>query len=94
MYPTQPVLEEVPIPGLGLFCDFFLPLRNVVIEVHGEQHYKFIPFFHGDRFGFAKSKKRDREKTQWCEMNNLRMAILPFSENDSEWRTRIEEADD
>jgi hypothetical protein len=94
MYPTQPILEEVPVPGENLTCDFYLPLRKVVIECHGEQHYKYTPHFHGDRFGFAQAKKRDQRKIDWCHLNNFRVAILPFSEDDDEWRARIEEAED
>jgi len=94
MYPTQPVLEEVPIPGLGLVCDFYLPLRKVVIECHGEQHYNFVAHFHGTRYDYAMAKKRDQTKLDWCRMNNFRAAVLPFSETDDEWRERIENADD
>jgi len=94
MYPTQPILEEVPIPRLGLVCDFYLPFRKVVIECHGEQHYKFTPHFHGSRYDFAQAKKRDKTKREWCRINNFRVATLPFSETDDEWRERIENADD
>ena len=37
LYPTQRVLEEVPLPGVRLFADFYIPTRNAVIEVHGRQ---------------------------------------------------------
>lgn len=94
MYPTQSILEEVPIPGERLTCDFYLPMRKVVVECHGEQHYKFVPHFHGDRIAFAFSLKRDQRKVDWCHDNNFRIAILPFSETDDEWRDRIEEAND
>lgn len=94
IYPTQPILEEVPIPGVGLFCDFYLPSRKVVVECHGEQHYKFVPHFHGTKFKFVQAKNRDNKKQNWCRINNIKMAILPFSETDDEWRTRIEEAND
>ena len=94
MYPTQPILEEVPLPGIGLFCDFYLPFRQVMIECHGEQHYTYTAHFHGSRQGFAKSKRRDQNKIDWCCINNIDMAILPHSETEDEWRTRIEDADD
>lgn len=94
MYPTQSVLEEIPIPGLGLFCDFYLPQRKVVVECNGEQHYKFSKHFHGSRMKFAQSVTRDRNKSEWCKLNNIRMAVLPFSEKDDEWRERVEEAND
>jgi len=94
MYPTQPILEEVPIPGVGLTCDFYLPFRKVVIECHGEQHYKFVPYFHNSLQNYAKSTQRDRRKIEWCHLNNLSIATLPFSETNNEWRERIEEAND
>ena len=94
MYPTQPILEEVSVPGENLTCDFYLPTRRVVVEVHGEQHYKFNQHFHGDRRGFVQSKNRDQRKIDWCHLNNISVAVLPFSETDDEWRTRIEDADD
>lgn len=94
MYPTQPILEEVPIPNMGLTCDFYLPFRKVVLECHGEQHYKFTPHFHKDRRGFAQSSARDMRKIEWCHMNNISVVVLPFSESDDEWRKRIEDADD
>ena len=94
MYPTQPILEEVPVPGERLTCDFYLPFRKVVIECHGEQHYKFSAHFHGDRRSFTQSRNRDQRKIDWAHLNNLSVAVLPFSEDDDEWRERIENADD
>ena len=90
----QIILEEVPIPGCRLFCDFYLPFRKVVIECHGRQHYEFVPHFHGNRLGFAQVNVRDQNKRRWCQNNNIRMAILPFSETNDEWRKRIENAED
>ena len=92
-FPTCQILEEVSIPvrkGQVLYLDFFLPLHNLCIEVHGEQHYKFIPFYHGSAFGFARSKKRDEEKVEWCEKNGIEVVQLPYNEDDDEWKRRIE----
>jgi hypothetical protein len=89
LYPTQPILEEVPIPGENLFCDFYLPRRKLVIECHGEQHYKFVRHFHGNTASFAKHKARDNRKSKWCELNNIKIVVLPYNENDEEWKNRI-----
>lgn len=91
-FPTLQILEEVPIPirrGEILYLDFYLPLNKKCIEVHGEQHYKFVPFFHIDRMGFAKHKKRDHEKKEWCELNNLTYIELPYNLSIEEWKNRI-----
>lgn len=88
IYPTLQILEEVPISirrNETLFLDFYLPLKKICIEVHGEQHYKFIPFYHNTILNFLKSQKRDREKAEWCENNGIRYIVLPYN-NQDEWR--------
>jgi hypothetical protein len=79
---------------VGLFADFYLPLRKVVVECHGEQHYRFIPHFHTDRRSFTMAQNRDQRKIDWCHLNNIRVAILPYSEKDDDFRERIENAAD
>jgi hypothetical protein len=94
-YPTLQILEEVPIPlkkNETLYLDFYLPLNKTCIEVHGEQHYKFIPFYHSNVLTFLKSQKRDRQKQEWCELNNIRYIALPYNENEQEWIERIQNA--
>lgn len=91
-YPTLQILEEVPIQLRRsdiLYLDFYLPLTRTCVEVHGEQHYKFVPFYHNNILGFLKSQKRDKEKTEWCDINNIKQIILPFNENMEEWEKRI-----
>jgi hypothetical protein len=41
---------------------------------------------------FLKSQKRDREKQEWCEINNIVCVVLPHFENDQEWIERIKNA--
>lgn len=90
MYPTQRILEEVPLPGIRLFADFYIPDRQTIIEVHGRQHYEFVSHFHGSRMGFLQSKKNDGRKREWCELNNIKLIVLPYDKKD-DWRTYIEE---
>lgn len=90
IYPVSPILEEVELPGSGgLRADFYLPQQNRIIEVHGEQHYKFSKHFHGDRRGFLLSQKRDADKTEWCAINNIKYLALPYSESEDVWRALI-----
>ena len=94
-YPTLQILEEVPIPlrkNETLYLDFYLPLNKTCIEVHGEQHYKFIPFYHSNILNFLKSQKRDREKQEWCELNAIKYIALRYDENETEWLERINNA--
>jgi hypothetical protein len=91
-YQTDVILEEVPVPGEHLFLDFFLPLRKLVIEVHGEQHYRFNSFFHTSKQDFLASKQNDRRKQQWAEINNFSLTVLPYDERDEQWLERIRQA--
>jgi len=94
-YPTLQVLEEVPISlrkSEVLYLDFYLPLKKTCIEVHGEQHYKFVQFYHHNLLNFLKSQKRDREKKEWCDLNQITYIALPYNESIESWFERINNA--
>ena len=93
-HPTLQILEEVPISirrSETLFLDFYIPLHSLCVEVHGQQHYSFVPHYHGNMLGFAKAKKRDREKLEWCELNGITVVELSYKEDEDEWRTRLKD---
>lgn len=92
MFPTLQVLEEVPIPlrrSESLYLDFYLPLKRVCVEVHGEQHYKFVPFYHSNKMNFLKAQKRDQEKKEWCEKNGISHIVLPHYQTPEQWKAHI-----
>jgi hypothetical protein len=92
LFPTLQMLEEVPIPvrkSEVLYLDFYLPLKKYCIEVHGEQHYKLVGFYHQNLMGFLKSKKRDSDKKEWCELNDIKYIELPYDEDENQWKERI-----
>lgn len=85
-------LEEVPLPirrGDILYADFFIPLLRLAVEVQGEQHFKFSLRFHQDKNGFRKAQKRDREKLEFCELNNIRLVEFRYDESDEQWTDRL-----
>jgi hypothetical protein len=91
------VYEEVKLPGTVnpakksvLYLDFFIPNAKLGVEVHGEQHYKFIPYFHKTKAGWLYSQMRDRQKLQWCELNNLELIVFRFDTSEDFWRKQIE----
>ena len=95
-YSGAQVFEEVKIEGIicnqkktKLYLDFFVPERYVVVEVHGEQHYKYNKFFHKGRADFLYSLNRDTKKAEWCELNDFKLIILKHSDTDDEWRDQI-----
>lgn len=93
-FPTLQILEEVSIPlrkGVTLYMDFYLPLKKLCCEVHGEQHYKFVQFYHSNMMAFHWAQKRDREKREWCEINGIRYVVFPFDDNEEAWRLALNE---
>jgi len=98
MYPGYLVYEEVKLPGSrnpslksALFLDFLIPRLDIAIEVHGRQHYQFVAHFHGDKRGWREHLKRDALKAQWCEMNDLNLYVLKYSDSDEEWEQQLNE---
>lgn len=91
-FPTLQILEEVPIKirrGQTLYLDFYLPLKQACFEIHGEQHFRFVPFYHCTMLNFLHAQKRDREKEEWCEINNVKHIVLGYNEDESAWSEKI-----
>lgn len=92
IYPTITILQEVPIAirkNQTLYLDFYIPLLKRAIEVHGEQHYKFVAHYHSNAMGYIKHKKRDSDKKEWCEINGIEHIELPYNETIEQWKLRI-----
>jgi hypothetical protein len=92
MFPTLQILEEVNVPlrkNETLYLDFYLPLNKLAIEVHGQQHYEFVPFYHSNRMNFFKAQKRDQEKKEWCHINDIKYIEFPYNENIEQWKERL-----
>jgi hypothetical protein len=94
LFPTVQILEEVGAPisrNETLFFDFYINTLKLVVEVHGQQHYKFNTLFHTSAQDFANQKKRDSRKRDWCEYNNITYVELPYNEDEKQWRLRIQQ---
>ena len=96
LFPHDIILEEVTLPGSTttarkkpLYADFFLPSQNLIIEVHGEQHYTYNNFFYKTKQEFYRAKARDRDKSRWFEINSITLITLSYLETEDEWRERI-----
>ena len=89
--PGVVIFEEVTLPGCGLYLDIFMPSISLAVEVHGRQHYEFVPFFHKTKADFLLARKRDRDKSEWCSLNSVTLVTLPHDEEDK-WKNLISSA--
>jgi hypothetical protein len=89
IFENTTTLEEVkiePMSGVYLYIDIYIPVFMTAIEVHGEQHYNYTPFYHKNLMDFVQSKQRDNMKKRWCELNDITLIELPYNEV-NEWQT-------
>lgn len=71
------VFEEFPVAGSRLSLDFFNATKRIAIEVQGEQHTKYVPFFHGNnKINYLAQLKRDQQKCKFCEVNKIHLVEI------------------
>lgn len=87
IYPNQRIITEHHV-GERLLLDFFLSRYNLGFEYDGEQHFKYIEHFHGDRRGFAQAQKRDTRKEELCDDLNITLVRVAFDEPMTEKHVR------
>jgi hypothetical protein len=92
LFPAERILEEIPIPKIGLFIDLYVCGKNIAVECNGQQHYEFNSFFYASKFDWAKAVQNDAIKKEWCIINNIKHIELPYDESDEQWKERIGKA--
>lgn len=68
--------------GGALRFDFYLPEENVCIEFDGEQHYKMVNYFGGEK-EFLKRQENDKIKNEWCKENHIPLIRIPYTKLNS-----------
>lgn len=77
--------NDPTLPLQYLSADFYLQRDDeiIIIEYHGEQHYKDLPYFYKGRTrDFAVQQHRDRYLRQYCADNHIRLIEIPYTEHD------------
>lgn len=61
--------------------DFYLPELNTIIEYNGQQHYEVSEYF-GGQDKFEKQTESDTIKQAWCQLNDIKLIIIPYWDYD------------
>lgn len=64
------------VNGGLLSYDFYLPERNILLELHGLQHYQPIDWF-GGKVTFEKQQQHDMLKREYAAENGFKLIEIP-----------------
>ena len=62
-----------------LSYDFYLPKHKILIEMDGEQHFRFVEYFHRNQKGWLKQQYRDQEKDKFARRNGYTLIRIPYN---------------
>ena len=57
--------------------------RPCLIEINGEQHYKYVRKFYSNQTDFKGAQARDRRKISYALAHNIPLYIIPYWEIDN-----------
>jgi len=61
----------------------------LAVEVQGDQHHKFNPFFHKSKADFLAQRKRDKVKEKWCSINEIRLVKIDWGEDEENIKSKL-----
>lgn len=77
------VYEEFPVFSSRMTVDFLNATYRIAIEVQGNQHSEFNPFFfQNSRAKYLKQIQNDAKKRQWLELNEFNLCEIYQGEVD------------
>ena len=76
------VFEEFPLAGTKMSFDFFNASKKIMIEVQGNQHQRYTPFFHNkNKANFLSQLRRDKDKHHFCKLNDISLIEIYPKDN-------------
>ena len=70
-------VREYSLPDSKFRYDFYLPDQNILIEFHGEQHYKPVEIWGGKK-ALRKQRVTDRKKRDLAKTSNIPLVTLNY----------------
>ena len=65
--------------GRRLELDIYVPELKLAVEVDGENHSKYLAWFHKTHENFEKQQKSDILKTALCKKNGVKLIRVPYT---------------
>jgi hypothetical protein len=77
----RPDFLRNPVTGgnFNLELDCFSKEMKLAVEFQGQQHYKYIPFFHRNKEHFLNQKYRDDLKRRLCRDNGIKLIEVSYT---------------
>lgn len=77
-YKIRPNFLRNEVTGHNLEIDLYNDDLKLAVEVQGDQHYKFTPFFHRNKETFLMQRYRDEMKKQKCIKEGITLIEIPY----------------
>ncbi len=85
----RPDFLKNQVTGHNLELDIYNEELRVAIEFNGQQHYKYVPFFHKNYEHFLNQKYRDEIKKMLCKQHNIHLIEIPYDMQPTEIESLI-----
>ena len=80
-YHINGIFDTVTNTTRIIIADFYLSDYNTIVEVNGEQHYRYIEKYHKDKGGyqyFNDRVNRDRCLERYCDSKGIHLLKIPW----------------
>lgn len=77
-YKIRPDFLRNDVTGHNLEIDLYNDELRLAVEVQGDQHYKFTPFFHKSNADFLNQRYRDEMKKDKCRKEGITLIEVPY----------------
>lgn len=75
----RPIWLRCSYSNFPLELDLFNEELKLAVEYNGQQHYKYVQFFHQNEEAFKKQLQRDEEKMTTCLKFGINLIIVPYT---------------
>jgi hypothetical protein len=79
------------VTGQNLEIDLYNDELKLGVEINGNQHYKFTPFFQKNKEAFYNQRYRDEMKKDKCAKNGITLIEVPYKVGEKNLKSYIVE---